>query len=166
MRHLKAIVSAVLVTIVAVGQIVLSIVLYNRHGSSIVTNIGWVILWISAVFGWLPIYTFRKWGGVTKGRSYIQTTTVVDRGIYRIVRHPQYVAGMLIAVALTLIAQHWLVGVLGTVAIVIYYLGTLAEEKSSIEKFGEPYEKYMRSVPRVNVVLGIVRWVRNRNDGL
>ena len=162
MKGWKAIVSAVLVTIVAVGQIVLSIVLYNRHGSSIVTNIGWGILWISAVFGWLPIHTFRKWGGVTKGQSYMQTTTVVDRGIYRIVRHPQYVAGMLIAVALTLVAQHWLVGVLGAVAIIIYYLGTLEADRSCVEKFGEPYEKYMRSVPRVNAMLGIIRCARNR----
>ncbi len=166
MKDPKAIVSAVLVTIVTVGQIVLSIVLYNRHGSSIVGNIGWMILWISAVFGWLPIYTFRKWGSVTKGKSYIQTTVLVDRGIYAIVRHPQYLAGMLIAVALALIAQHWVVGVLGALAVVIYFLGTLEEEKSSLEKFGEPYAKYMQSVPRVNVVLGIIRWMRSRGSGL
>ena len=166
MKGTKGIVSAVLVTIVAVGQVVGAIVFYNKNGSSIVTNIGWFILWISAVFGWLPIYAFKKWGGVAKGRSYIQTTAIVDRGIYRIVRHPQYLAGMLVGVALALIAQHWVVGALGALAVVIYFLGTLEEEKSSIGKFGEPYEKYMQSVPRLNAILGIIRWIRNRGGGL
>jgi protein-S-isoprenylcysteine O-methyltransferase Ste14 len=158
----KAIMLAAILTIVAIGQIVLSFLLYDKNGSPIVRNVGWVVLWISAIFGWLPIYTFRKWGGVTKGKSYVQTTVLVDRGIYAIVRHPQYLAGMMIGVALTLIAQHWLVGVLGAIAIVIYYVDTFEEEESAVVKFGESYTRYMESVPRVNFVVGIVRLLRHR----
>ncbi len=141
------------------GQIVLSFVLYNENGSSTVRNVGWIILWISAVFGWLPVYTFKKWGR-TKGRSYVHTTVLVDRGIYAVVRHPQYLAGMLIGLALPLIAQHWIVAIPGAIAIVIYYTDTFAEEKSAIEKFGEDYERYMESVPRVNFILGLARLLR------
>ena len=162
MRSTKAIVLATLLTIVAVGQIVLSFFLYNKDGNPIIRNIGWVVLWISAIFGWLPIYTFKKWGNVSKGKSYIQTTVLVDRGIYAIVRHPQYVAGMMIGAGLTLIAQHWLVAILGAIAIVIYYVDTYEEEKSATEKFGESYVKYMESVPRVNFVVGIFRLLRRR----
>ena len=53
----RGIASATILTIAAVGQIVLSFVLYNENGSATVSNIGWIILWISAIFGWLPIFT-------------------------------------------------------------------------------------------------------------
>jgi protein-S-isoprenylcysteine O-methyltransferase Ste14 len=104
MRKTRIILSSTILTIAAVGQIILSFILYNDNGNSIIRNTGWVILWISAVFGWLPILTLRKWGKVPEGNGYIPTTILVDRGVYAIVRHPQYLAGMLMGIALTLIA--------------------------------------------------------------
>jgi protein-S-isoprenylcysteine O-methyltransferase Ste14 len=112
---------------------------------------------VSAIFGWLPIFIFKKWGGVPKGKSYMQTTKVVDRGLYAIVRHPQYVAGMLMSIALPLIAQHWIVAVLGVAAIVMTYRDTFDEEQDCLKKFGDAYTHYMEAVPRVNFLLGIVR---------
>ena len=161
----RGIASATILTIAAVGQIVLSFVLYNENGSATVSNIGWIILWISAIFGWLPIFTLKKWGK-SEGKGYVRTTIFVDRGVYAIVRHPQYLAGILIGLALPLIAQHWAVAIPGAVAIAIYYVGTFEEEKSNIEKFGKDYEQYMRSVPRVNFIVGIVRLLcRDRGSG-
>lgn len=147
--------------IAAVGQIVLAIVLYEPDASAAVINTGWGILWVSAIFGWLPIFTFRKKGEV-KGRGYIQTTKLVDSGVYAIVRHPQYLAGVLMGIALPLITQHWSVLALGVVAAAIYYVNTFEEEKSNIEKFGQAYQRYMETVPRLNFILGIVRLVRRR----
>jgi len=163
MKDVKTIISATILTIVAVGQIILSFVLYNKNGSPIVRNIGWIILCISAIFGWLPIYTLKKWGK-PKGRGYIHTTVLVDRGIYAVVRHPQYLAGILIGLALPLIAQHWIVAILGIVAIAIYYWDTIAEEESAIEKFGEEYERYRKSVPRVNFIVGLALLLRRRRE--
>ncbi|MBM4029289.1 MAG: hypothetical protein FJ280_28415, partial [Planctomycetes bacterium] len=76
-----------------------------------------------SIFGWLPIFTFKKMGGVSKGQSYIHTTALVDRGIYAIVRHPQYLAGILMGMALPFISQHWLVAVPG--GVVVYGAGPL-----------------------------------------
>jgi protein-S-isoprenylcysteine O-methyltransferase Ste14 len=153
-----------ILTLAAVAQIVLAFVLYNNEGSSIVRNAGWVLLWVSAVFGWLPIFTLKKWGK-TEGRGYVHTTVVVDRGIYAVVRHPQYLAGMLMGAALPLIVQHWLVALLGAVVIVVYYWDTFEEERSCIEKFGAAYEGYRKSVPRVNFVAGMMRLVRRGVKG-
>lgn len=164
MKNTKAIVSSTILTIAAVSQILLSFVLYNENGNSIVRNVGWIVLWISAIFGWLPIHTLKKWGN-PKGRGYIRTTVLVDRGIYAIVRHPQYLAGMLMGLALPLIAQHWIVAILGAIMIVIYYKDTFAEEKSTTEKFGAAYERYKESVPRVNVIKGLVQLLRRRREG-
>jgi protein-S-isoprenylcysteine O-methyltransferase Ste14 len=156
-RDTKVIIIEIILTIVAVGQIVLCFILYNKNGNSIVRNIGWIVLWISAIFGWLPIYTFKKYGKVPKGKAYVNTTQLVDKGVYAIVRHPQYLAGILMAIALFLIAQHWLIGILGIVLIFIYYENTYDEEKKVTEKIGEDYEQYMKRVPRLNFILGIIR---------
>jgi protein-S-isoprenylcysteine O-methyltransferase Ste14 len=163
MKRAKAIFSATILTIVAAGQIILSFVLYNKDGNPVIRNIGWIILWISAIFGWLPIYTLKKWGKPI-GRGYIRTTVLVNRGIYAVVRHPQYLAGMLMGLALPLIAQHWFVAVLGATAIVMYYVDTFDEEKSAIEKFGGEYERYKEMVPRVNFIRGLIRLIRHRRE--
>lgn len=155
------IISATILTVVAVGQIILAILLYNPEDNVVLINIGWGVLMLSAVFGWLPIFTFRKKGKV-KGRGYIRTTVLVDSGIYGIVRHPQYLAGVLMGIALPMITQHWLVAVLGIAAIVIYYLDTFAEEEENIQKFGEEYREYMERTPRMNFITGIIRAIRRQ----
>ena len=98
MKNTRAVLSPTILTIVAVGQIILSFVLYKEDGSSVVRTIGWITLWISAIFGWLPVYTLKRWGK-PKGRGYIRTTVLVDRGVYAVVRHPQYLAGILMGLA-------------------------------------------------------------------
>lgn len=160
MKSTRATISAVILTIAAVGQILLTILLYNQNGNTIIRNLGWVILWISAIFGWLPIITFRKWGKVPKGKGYTETTVLVDRGVYAIVRHPQYLAGILLGIGLSLIAQHWVVAILGVLVVVILYFDTFEEETAMVEKFGAAYEAYSQRVPRLNFILGILRLLR------
>jgi protein-S-isoprenylcysteine O-methyltransferase Ste14 len=163
MRNARTFFLATILTIAAVGQIILSFLLYNDNVNSIVRNIGWVVLWTSAVFGWLPILTLRKWGKVPEGKGYMHTTIVVDRGVYAIVRHPQYLAGMLMGIAFALIAQHLIVAILGAVVVLTSYIDTFEEESSCIKKFGEDYERYKERVPRVNFVIGIVRSLLGRS---
>lgn len=62
---------------------------------------GCVLFGLSAVFGWLPIFFFRRHGGVARGKSYMYTTALVTRGPYALVRHPQYLAGDLLALAVS-----------------------------------------------------------------
>ena len=149
----------VLVTITFVGQIASAIFLYNPQGITWMINTGWVILWISAVFGWIPILTFKSSGGVAKGESYMKTTQLVDRGVYAIVRHPQYLAGVLIGIGLPLISQHWLVAVFGLFNVFISYYSAVLEDQSLISKFGDGYRAYMGRVPRMNFLLGLGRWI-------
>jgi protein-S-isoprenylcysteine O-methyltransferase Ste14 len=63
-------------------------------------------------------------------KGYIHTTVLVDSGIYGIVRHPLYLAGILISISLPMISQHWLVAVFGLFAMVIYYQNTFDEERT------------------------------------
>ena len=148
--------------VLTVAQIVLAFFLH-RPGSETLEWAGWICLWTSAIFGMLPIITFRRNGGVSKGKSYIKTTVLVDTGIYAIVRHPQMgAAWMLICIGLMLITRHWSSIALGVPAMVLVYLDLLKADQSCTEKFGDAYRRYMERVPRVNLVAGIVRLLRHR----
>lgn len=157
--------SGVILTVAFVGQILAAWLLYNPQANALVINLGWIMIMFSAIFGWLPIFTFRARGKI-EGRSYINTTVLVDSGVYSIVRHPQYLAGILLNIALPLITFHWLVIVLGIIAWVITYLNTFDEEEDNIDKFGEEYQVYQEKVPRLNFLLGLYRLVqRKRKPG-
>jgi protein-S-isoprenylcysteine O-methyltransferase Ste14 len=149
-------------SVLIVLQIILSFFLYNQAGLSVLRNIGWSTLAVSAVFGWLPILVFRKKGGVSKGKSYIQTTVLVDSGIYALVRHPQYLSGALINLALILITQHGLIATIGVVAVVLNYFIALKADQELIEKFGDDYKRYMQKVPRMNFLAGLIRLLQRR----
>lgn len=145
-----------------IAQIVLAFVI-QQPGSEVLSRIGQVLWWTGAVFGWLPIFTFLRKGGVPKGKSYVHTTRLVDTGIYAIVRHPQMgTAWFLMCTSLMLITQHWASVALGIPAMVLAYLNVLKADQECIEKFGDAYRRYMERVPRVNFVAGIVRLIVRR----
>ena len=115
------------------------------------------------IFGMLPIVEFRKKGGVKKGKNYIQTTKLVDTGIYSIIRHPQFTTWILWAIAGMLLFQHWIVILLGIPIIPLTYIDLLRADQRLIKKFGNDYKRYMQKVPRANFVLGILRYLQHRN---
>jgi protein-S-isoprenylcysteine O-methyltransferase Ste14 len=118
---------------------------------------GWAIWALGTLFGIWPIFTLRAKGRVPKGKSYMETTALVDTGIYAIVRHPQGgTAGMLFSLALALIGQQWLLVILAVVGAVLIYVDTFKADEACIEKFGQEYVRYMQRVPRVNFVAGIL----------
>jgi protein-S-isoprenylcysteine O-methyltransferase Ste14 len=143
------------------AQIVLGFVLENQVAIPAVRYAGWGIWALGAVFGIVPIFALRRGGGVPQGESYMQTTFLVEDGMYAIVRHPQSgAAGILLCLAVALIVQQGLVAVLGLVAMGLFYLDTFKLDRTCIEKFGDAYQRYMQSVPRVNFLAGIVRLLR------
>ena len=122
---------------------------------------GWICVWASGLFGMLPVITFYTRGGVSRGESYMKTTVLVDTGIYAIVRHPQGgTAWLLINLGIMLIAGHWTSVVLGLVSMGLVYADTFKTDQYLIDKFGDVYKRYMKRVPRVNFIVGIIRLVR------
>ncbi len=136
---------------------------YNWAGLDVLSYIGWAVWVPSMILGWMPIFIFRRKARVRKGESYTHTTVLVDSGIYAVVRHPQYLAMILLSLALILISQHWLVMVIGFVAMVSVYIAMREEDGRLIEKFGDDYKRYMESVPRANFLVGFIRLLRRRN---
>jgi protein-S-isoprenylcysteine O-methyltransferase Ste14 len=137
----------------------------NPEGLSWVRYTGYV-LWAAAVaFAIVPIFSLRRRGGVREGQSYMKTTTLVTTGVYSLVRHPQGgLAWLLMNLAAILVGQTWPTTVLGLVSMPLVYLDTLKTDQYCIEKFGQEYERYMETVPRVNVLLGTMRLLRRRGQ--
>jgi len=135
---------------------------YNSLGLSWLTNVGWLVLIISGVFGWLPIYEFKKHGGVPEDQSYIQTTRLVTSGVYGVVRHPQFLAGVLICLSMMLISQHPYSVVAGLIAGVTYAYEVLPADRRLVEKFGEPYQRYRERVPALNFIVGLIRLLQDK----
>lgn len=127
--------------------------------------IGWVVWACGMVLVMAPIIMFPRRGGVPKGKSFAYTTQLVDTGIYAIVRHPQYTGGIYaIFVTTFLLYPHWLFGVLGATGTAVIYIGCREEDQRLIKKFGDDYKNYMKRVPGMNFILGLVRLMRQRRN--
>ncbi len=142
--------------------IIMVFIFYNFYGIHFCVYTGWLLLAFSIFIILLAGYEFRKKGGAPKGESIVHTTVVVDSGVYAAVRHPQYFGFILFVFALVLMSQHWLSIFSGVVGSALFYLDILREEQMSIVKFGDEYKRYMQKVPRMNIVLGIIRLLKHR----
>jgi protein-S-isoprenylcysteine O-methyltransferase Ste14 len=74
---------------------------------------------------------------------------VIERGAYRLVRHPSYTAGMLVMLGFGFALTNWValpLVVLLTAA--AYARRVQAEERALLETLGEPYRQYMQRTKR------------------
>ena len=125
--------------------------------------LGWIVWAFGMALVMAPIIVFPRRGGVARGKAFVHTTRLVDTGIYAVVRHPQYLGGILaIFFATPLLYQHWLFIVLGIPGVILVYLGARQEDSRLIEKFGDDYKNYMHRVPRMDIFTGIIRLARHR----
>jgi protein-S-isoprenylcysteine O-methyltransferase Ste14 len=138
-------------------QYILAFFVYKLQGLKLLQWAGWATWVLSLIFGIGPIFILWQRGGVAKGQSYVKTTHLVDTSLYAIVRHPQYLAGILLNLALMLLAQHWLVVLLGVISAVLIYWDIQAADQKCIQKFGDEYRQYMQRVPQMNFLLGTYR---------
>lgn len=164
MKHWKKYVLSTVWSSLLIAQIILVFVfgMNNIEGLQALRLAGWIAWALSVVLGWLPVFILKMAGGVEKGKCYVHTSVLVDSGLYAIVRHPQYTAGILFSLALILISQTWLIAAIGFVCILLMYLDILGADKYEIQKFGDEYKHYMEKVPGTNIFLGVLRMLRNK----
>lgn len=145
-----------------VAQIAFVFKFYNYLGMNLLLYVGWVVFVLFLLVGYLPTREFRKKGGVPKGKSYMETTTLVDTGIYAVVRHPQFLSWILLSFSLALTSQYWLSAVCVVFVTVLIHVEAVRADASNIEKFGNDYRKYMQNVPRLSPVVGMYRLLRRK----
>ena len=145
-----------------INPLVLSGVLETGY-NHVLYIIGWAFWAFGMVLVMCPIIIFPRLGGIEKGKSFVNTTRLVETSIYSVVRHPQYLGGIFAIFITTLLwYPHWLFGVLGTLGIVIIYIGCREEDKRLIQQFGDDYIRYMQKVPGMNIVAGVLRLIQRR----
>jgi len=132
----------------------LNIIVINLFPSIIeeLVTVGYAIL--GALFFVLSVFTLRRKG----------TSNIVDSGIYGIVRHPMYLGAMIMFFSHIFFGQNWIVAISTIVGIVCCYLIILSGDEKNIEKFGDDYKRYIQKVPRVNLLLGLIRLLRKKRE--
>ncbi len=108
----------------------------------------------------------RKCGEVRRRPLSTETSKLVDSGVYALIRHPIYEGYILFATGLALVSQHPLALVSAALVSLLTYLEMVKEERKNFEKFGEAYRRYMDSVPRANLALGLYRLLNRRKAGI
>ena len=90
------------------------------------------------------------------------TTILINNTIFGIIRHPLYLGFILWGIGQIFITQSYVSVILGSLAILFAYLAAEKEDEYNISRFGEKYKEYMKKVPRVNFLLGIIRILRSK----
>ncbi len=123
---------------------------------------GIVCLVLSPIFIFPPFLVLMRYGKPRRGQPYYCTTAVVDRGVYSIVRHPQYVGYVLLTLGFAALSQHTLTSILAVCSAGAFYVQSLKEETLFRKQLGRDYSAYMRRVPRFNFLAGFLRYLVSR----
>jgi len=134
--------------------IISTVFLYNSADLAKLLYAGWIIL----AFG----IVFLLWSSGSRKKE--REEGIVESGMYAFVRHPEFLGHILIIFALIIISQHWISLIVGAVLVALLCLAMIEEEKRNIEKFGDAYRDYIRRVPRINLIAGIVKHSKRENE--
>ena len=124
----------------------------------------------SLVAAGLVLCGFVAWLGLVYGRrmNHLKMTTrmgvpelspsnepntLVRDGIYGLVRHPVYISAAAWGIGYAFIVNYASVYILFLAALPVLYVITVLEERELLDRFGDEYREYQRTVPRL-----IPRW--------
>ncbi|MCW4034128.1 MAG: isoprenylcysteine carboxylmethyltransferase family protein [Candidatus Bathyarchaeota archaeon] len=158
----KELITSVMWMILILVQLVFPVLFFNFLGFSVFVYIGVLFLGAFFVITWISRIEFNQKGGIPQGKNCMYTTVLVQSGIYSVVRHPMYTAWILLVLSFPLFSQHWFSLCLGVLTTVLIYRYAIDEDKRLVKKFGNKYEEYMETVPRVNIITGIYARLRSR----
>jgi protein-S-isoprenylcysteine O-methyltransferase Ste14 len=111
---------------------------------------GWGLLGFGFLLIVLSIVTLVKY----RGRGLIES------GIYAVVRHPMYLGAMFIFLSYFFFCPVWFMLCISITNIAVIYWFMVLGERQNIEKFGNAYQRYMNTVPRLNIPAGFIRYLK------
>ena len=142
-----------IISALALGELLLSAnillnVLITHEPKIVALKMAGLIVFLIAVILWpIPYFALRKYGNISSNGSYMATTKLVDKGIYRIIRHPQYLSFILLNIGVAMI-NHNIFSILLSVSSIFFILiGIKDEEQQLVNQFGAEYVEYMKKVP-------------------
>jgi len=114
--------------------------------------IPWLAAWlVSGIIFALGIYVFflskREFDRAGQNLHSKTGATLITSGIYASIRHPHYLAHMLICFSFALGFKSFIGLLIAIVEVILEYWFTLEEEKELIQQFGDGYREYKTRVP-------------------
>ena len=111
--------------------------------------------WVGAVLflSGVGLYIWVYWalshpGNAQRGSQ--QAASFVSHGPYRRVRHPMYLAMIVMTIGMFLLSSNLIVGLPYLIAVILMYIYFVdSEERQLVERFGESYSEYMRKTGRL-----------------
>ncbi len=101
-----------------------------------------------------PFVALGAWLGIAGAREVTlrvsethRTERIVTTGVYSVVRHPQYLGGLLAHVGISFLLSAFYSLVSTPLVVLIVYVISRKEEEELIKEFGDEYEGYKRRVP-------------------
>ena len=94
---------------------------------------------------WLAITAVKETS--LKTAETHRTEKIVTTGVYSIVRHPQYLGGLLAHVGISFLFSAWYSLLSIFLMVVLVYIVSRKEEEELIREFGKEYEDYKEKVP-------------------
>ncbi len=76
-----------------------------------------------------------------------RTERITTKGVYSIVRHPQYLGGLLSHAGITFLLCAWYSLLSTPFVVVVVFFISRKEEKEMVREFGKEYEDYKKKVP-------------------
>ena len=76
-----------------------------------------------------------------------RTEKIVTAGVYSVVRHPQYLGGLLAHVGVSFLLSAWYSLIVTPLMVVLVYLISKKEEKELVKEFGKEYKDYKKKAP-------------------
>ncbi len=102
----------------------------------------------------IPFFVAGAWFGI---KGVIQTTLkvaethrakrVITKGVYSIVRHPQYLGGILAHIGVSFLLSAFYSLLVTPIVIGFIFIISWKEEKELTKEFGQEYEDYKKKVP-------------------
>ena len=115
------------------------------------------VMMVSAAASWVGLILFTigilfvLWSGISLGRFYSADVTIQEghqlimSGLYRYIRHPRYLGGILLGFGLSLLFRSW-VGLFASICFIFLILFRIQdEEKCMLREFGEEWETYCKN---------------------
>ena len=106
------------------------------------------------LIGSIPFIALGAWFGIKgvnqtslKVAETHRTETIITSGVYSIVRHPQYLGGLLAHVGVTLLLSTVYSLLVSPLMVFLVYLLSKKEEEELIIEFGKEYQSYKKKVP-------------------
>lgn len=102
----------------------------------------------------VPLIMIGAWLGIASVKETTlkvaethRTEKIVSSGLYLVIRHPQYLGGMIAHIGISFLLSSFFSLIATPIVIILNFLISWKEEKELIKEFGKEYEDYKKTVP-------------------